>query len=264
MSDQIGFKGLHGATDIGDVRRTMTTLLTTAGACRPVALFYGRPTCRVMKDVILPDIRYYHFRSKNDVECFCMGYVPFTGEFHAITSDSTNSMFQAEAFSAALDELQEHSAWRYSGQTELVLLNAYRAPETDSARLDFTTVISFCFEKAEKEGAIQSAAEFLETLFNYAFNYEGTNFTYDFSDHLGLRQAASSLKQVWFNLFPAALTQGFQKALNFYIKDFSDKEIAQAAVDFLDKSDEAILKSLPPNVGPRVVKKKHRLLENDG
>ena len=66
--------GFHGATDLKDVREAMTKLLTKAGACRPVALFYGRPSCRVTKDVVLPDIHYFHCRSRNDAECFYMGY----------------------------------------------------------------------------------------------------------------------------------------------------------------------------------------------
>src|SRR5215472_15209520 len=76
-----GYSAFHGATDLDDVRRAMTKILATPGTCRPVALFYGRPTCRVMKEVILPDIEYYHFRSRSDAECFCVGYVPFEGEF---------------------------------------------------------------------------------------------------------------------------------------------------------------------------------------
>jgi hypothetical protein len=256
--------GFHGATDLGSVRNAMTRFLATPGACRPVALFYGRPTCRVMKDVVLPDIEYFHFRTRNDVECFCMGYVSFEGELYTPTSDPAHDMFQAEAFADAIREMEEHTAWKYGGQTELILLNAYRAPRTDSASLDFTTVISFCLEEAEKTGAIQSAGEFLESFFRFAINYKGTNFTYDFSDHLGLREAASSLKTVWFKILPKPLRDGAQHALNWYVKDFSSVEVAAAALKFINEPDEAILEEFPADLGRRVVKQKHLILEGDG
>jgi hypothetical protein len=255
------FCGFHGATDLGDVRNAMTTLLSIPGTYRPVALFYGRPTCRVMKDVILPDIRYYHFRSGNEVECFCMGYVAFDGEFYTPTSDPAHNMFQGETFAKAVHEMERHTAWKYSGQTELILLNAYRAPKSNRASLDFTTVISFCLEEAEKTGAIRSAGELLETFIRFATKYEGKNFTYDFSDHLGLREAASTLKRVWLWLLPEPFKDGAQNALNWYIKDFSNVEVAAAALKFVYETDEAIAEAFPGDLGKRVIKQKRRILE---
>ena len=256
------FYGFHGATDLGDVRNAMTRLLAAPGSCRPVALFYGRPTCRVMKTVVLPDIKYFHFRSRNDAEVFCMGYVPFEGEYYTPTSDPAHNMFQAEAFADAVKEMEKHTSWNYGGQTELILLNAYRAPQSAGANLDFTTVISFCLEEAEQTGAIQSSAEFLESFFRFAINYEGTDFTYDFSDHLGLREAASSLKTVWFKILPTPLSQGVQHALNWYVKDFSNVEVAAAALKFINESDDAILEAFPGELGKRVIKKKHLIIDD--
>jgi hypothetical protein len=175
-------------------------------------------------------------------------------------------MFQPEAFADAVRELEGHCAWRYSGQTEMVLLNAYRPPRGDTAILDFTTVISFCLEEAEKTGAIRSAAEFLEMFFRFAINYQGKDFTYDFSDHLGLREAASTLKQVWFKVLPSPLKEGAKNALNWYVKDFSNVEVAAAALKFIDEPDEAILEQFQDNqeLGRRVVKEKQRILQGNG
>ncbi len=41
--------GIHGAADINAVQNAMTRLQPTAGDCHQVALFHGRPTCRVIK-----------------------------------------------------------------------------------------------------------------------------------------------------------------------------------------------------------------------
>jgi len=72
------FSAFHGATDLGDVRTAMSGLLTTPGAYRLVALFYGRPTCRVMKDVILPDIKYFHFQVEERCGMFRRSPMPST------------------------------------------------------------------------------------------------------------------------------------------------------------------------------------------
>ena len=258
-----GFYAFHGAIDLSDVRLVLTKLLTRTGDCRPVALFYGRPGCRVMKDVILPDIEYFHFRSRNDAECFCMGYVPFEGEDYTPTNDPVHDMFQPEAFASSVKELEDHTAWKYGGQTELILLNAYRPPNSDHTLLDFKTVIAFCLEEAEKTGAIRSAGEFLETFFRFAINYKGKEFTYDFSNHLGLREAASSLKAVWFKVLPSPLGDGVKHALNWYVKDFSNVELTSAALRVTDQTDDSILELYGEDLGRRIVKEKHRILTGD-
>ena len=255
--------GFHGATDLGDVRKAMTKLLTEAGAYRPVALFYGSPSCRVMRDVVLPNIQYYHYRSRNNAECFCMGYVPLEDEFHTSTTNPEHDMFMAKAFADAVKELEDHTAWKYMGQTELILLNAYRAPRSDRANLDFKTVISFCLEEAETLGAIRSANQFLEEFFHFAFNYNGSDFIYDFSDHLGLREAASSLKQVFFGFFGSPLKEAVPRALTWYVKDFSNVEVFAAALKFVDESDESILEAFPEDLGKRVLQAKKQILCGD-
>jgi hypothetical protein len=258
-----GFYAFHGAIDLNDVREVMSKLLKNAGDCRPVALFYGRPTCRVMKEVILPDIKYFHFRSRNDAECFCVGYVPFEGDYYTPTADPVHNMFQPEAFASSVKELEDHTPWKYAGQTELILLNVYRPPNSKQALLDFTTVISFCLEDAEKSGAIRSAGEFLETFFRFAINYRGKEFTYDFSNHLGLREAASSLKQIWFKVLPSPLGDGVKHALNWYVKDFSNVEVTSAALRAIDQADDSILEFYGEPLGRRIVKEKQRILKGE-
>jgi hypothetical protein len=145
---------------------------------------------------------------------------------------------------------------------ELILLNAYRPENTDQARLDFKTVISFCLEAAEASGAIGSAAEFLETFFRFSINYGGTDFTYDFSDHLGLRIAASSLKQVWFKVLPSPLGDGLKQALHWHIKDLSPLEVSSAAQKMLDYDDASILEVHGDELGKRIIEEKHRIVKS--
>jgi hypothetical protein len=63
LMGDVQYFGFSGSNDLNDFIGKMTELLPNPGDHRPVALFFGRPKCPVMKDVILPDIEYYHFRS---------------------------------------------------------------------------------------------------------------------------------------------------------------------------------------------------------
>ena len=41
---------------------------------RPVGLIFGRPTCKVFEDELLPDSSYYNLRSGANIELFYMGF----------------------------------------------------------------------------------------------------------------------------------------------------------------------------------------------
>src|ERR1019366_10037322 len=48
---------------------------------RPVALIFGRPTCKVFKEELLLDRKYYDLRSGTNIELFYMGYADPDAEY---------------------------------------------------------------------------------------------------------------------------------------------------------------------------------------
>src|SRR5215472_931815 len=97
----------------------------------PVAVIFGSPACKAMKEDILPSLAYFNFRSGEALDMFCVGYtVPEDTMLFAPEN------FDQKAFQLAIVEFEERSSWEYSGETDLLLLNAYQYEEAGRKHVD--------------------------------------------------------------------------------------------------------------------------------
>jgi hypothetical protein len=85
-------------------------------------------------------------------------------EYERLTSDRvevTNGAypwyFSAKSFAEFVDDLESATSWKYSGDVELLLLNADNTDEHLYFHLDYSRVISINLTQACKTGAINSA-----------------------------------------------------------------------------------------------------------
>lgn len=185
--------------------------------CHLVALIFGLPYFPVIQDVIAPRLDYWHHRSEINIDFFCIGF--FGGR-----SVPVQKNFDERDFVRAVLLFEERSKWRYSGETDLVLLNAIYDPHTKKAMLDFSTVLTITLERAIEDKAISSLPIFLEQLIHWAKEYDGAHPTWDFSDSRGLRLAGDALKKFLISLLPGKIGENVVKAFHFYTKDLSISE----------------------------------------
>jgi len=156
----------------------------------PVAVIFGSPACKAMKEDILPSLAYFNFRSGEALDMFCIGYtVPQDTMVFAPEN------FDQKAFHLAIMEFEERSRWQYSGETDLFLLNAYQYEEAGRKHvdLDFGTVFNVTLENAVKDGLIRSTRQYLEELMRYARDYKGDDLAGKVSDKLFLKKAGGAL-----------------------------------------------------------------------
>jgi hypothetical protein len=224
-----GFGGFHAAhigIDYDDIVDKLSRILSPEDPTRPVAIIFGRPHNKVIKEDILPNLSEYHLRSGDFLEIFCVGFLETLGEFMPVDP------FDANAFLRGTDSFEDRTKWRYSGETDLLLLNSYWHPKRKRAVLDFTTVICFTLERVLEEKVIKSVPSFIQDLLRYAKYYKGNNLPFDYSDRMAIRNLGGILKSIFFMLIPPPFKDAakdawdpIKRSTSWIVKDFTTSEL---------------------------------------
>ena len=176
---------------------------------RLVGLIFGRPNLPLVSQQLNPNISYWHHHSATHVDFFCVGFSPNT------------DAFDNDAFEKVVQHFQKETTWRYSGGTDLLLLNARFIPSKKIARLDYSSAITLTLETAIKEGAIDNIAMFFQKIIDHAKTSDGTDPTWGVSDSLGVSLIAKALKKLLLLLLPKGVRDEVRQAFFFAVKDIS-------------------------------------------
>lgn len=181
------------------------------------------PTCK--KD-ILPHLNYWHHRSDYYTEFFCIGYTPERPFDDSSARPVTRVAgadwyFSDRAFTETLVELECKVRWTYDSQSYLLITNTRFDQATGNARLDFRGAMIVNIGDAIKDGAVTSASQLADRLFEFAkrINEDTTDPVWEFSDELGLRVVKGTLRDYLLSLLPREVKKGTRKAIHFVAKD---------------------------------------------
>ncbi len=189
------------------VARILAPAVSSQRVYRLLALVFAQPDSPLFKKQILPKLQYWHARSAEHAHLLCVGHA------------ESGKTFSAALFSDSVRWLQARSGWEYSGNTDLVLLNA-RSPGTSrSVELQTNRVVAFCFEDAITDGAFRNVPRFMERLFSFAEAYHGDDPTWGFSDAQGAHLGASGLKAVLLAALPKSIRKGARSAFHFRVRE---------------------------------------------
>jgi hypothetical protein len=158
---------------------------------RPVGLIFGRPACKIFKEELLPDRRYYDLRSGANIELFYMGYADPDDEYLTIDAFDEND-FSDASFVSAVSDFEKRTTWKYSGQTDLLLLNSYFTHH-QKVGLDFTNALVIQLEEAVGSKLIQSGRGLLELIMRESQHSDAQDAVGKVSDVVFLRNAQKSL-----------------------------------------------------------------------
>src|SRR6266849_104144 len=99
-----------------------------SGRVRMVGLLFAPPEARLARDEIIPGLPYFHYRSGPNIDFFCAGYRRYgpDPEYNekAVTNDRCPWIFNIGLYDRFRSEIEEMSRWRYSGEADLLLMNA--------------------------------------------------------------------------------------------------------------------------------------------
>jgi hypothetical protein len=160
-------------------------------------LLFAPPFSKTAKEGVVPRLAYLNYRSGQDVDFYCAGYggywhkddfpdMEFIGDVRYEDGTEIPWSFSQKVYSSFIDELEQASKWRYSGETELIILNAL-APFEDRLVLEVERMI--------KDDAIDRSSDLFESLIQYARSSAGRANAYQFSDGKApMAQFESSLR----------------------------------------------------------------------
>lgn len=128
-----------------------------------IGILITRPELPTGKD-ILKSLEYYHFRTGKSVNFYLPGYGAYWNNDYpdskiVTTIDNVNWSFSNQMFVLFIEDLEKYSKWKYSGESELLLV------DLKEGILSYENMMQFYLDKMIRDGVIYSVYEFFEDLF---------------------------------------------------------------------------------------------------
>jgi hypothetical protein len=188
---------------------------------RPVGLIFGRPPCKIFKDELLADRKYYDLRSGENVELFYMGYADPDAQYVNV-GDFDENNFSDELFTTAVSDFEKRTTWKYSGQTDVVLLNSFFSP-AQKVHLDFSNVFAVQLEGAVESKLIPSGRAFIEEVMRQSRDCDTEDVVARVSDVVFLKNARQSFLS-WFLGLIKLKADDFGNAYKSCVRDISRRK----------------------------------------
>lgn len=195
-----------------------------------IGLLFGRPQSPIFKKYIYKDLKYLNYRSGISLDIYCLGWsntktvkVWDSPEFVGTKTSEPEWEFDDMSFIESCKIIKSETAWKYSGTTDLILLNAVFHEKNSSATLDYSKVICCQLETMEKIGAIDSIGTFFESLIDFTENYSGQDPVSSYSNKIGGTELIDAAKNFVTSLAPKAIDESFSKLEQFAVRDVSKK-----------------------------------------
>ncbi len=134
--------------------------------------------------------------------------------------DGVEWFFSSKAFNQMRSDLESHTSWKFSGETDLILLSA-RRDRSGRGVLSFTPSHACNLEQMAKDQAFSSVRSFLEAIARLAEDYHGNDPIGYLSDRQGVRIGKDFLEGALLSLLPDALRKSYQAAKHHAIRDIS-------------------------------------------
>jgi len=195
-------------------------------AIRLVGLLFAPPESSLGKSEITQSLNYFHHRSGDKIDFFCAGYRRYGKDRQfvvekEVTSDCNPWYFNVVDFEALRKETQKKTSWKYSGEADIILLNARKSESGQEVVLDWSSAICCDLERMKKDKAIESTRRFFEDIFCFVDGYDGKDPVWDLSDQQGAIKAKSGLKRLILSILPKTLRELYSEAQHLVVRDIS-------------------------------------------
>jgi hypothetical protein len=179
-----------------------------------IGILFARPGSPLADKEIIPNLAYFHHRSRKHFNFWCAGY-----EENSAAPSAPPWPFSVEKFLAERQWVETRTQWRYSGSTDLILTDACVGETRKIENLSFSTAVLCCLDRMIEDKTIHSVETFFEVICRYAETAGDTNPTAKFSDLQGVKVAGSALKRIVLSLLPKQLGDDAVKASHFAVRD---------------------------------------------
>jgi hypothetical protein len=190
-------------------------------------ILLARPEIETAQKLVLPNLDHWNYRSDFYTEFFCVGFMPYpdagqSDEDSIVTVGGHRWYFSARAFNEVLLDIEEQTTWRYRSGCYLIVTNTRYDEPTRRAWLDFRHAMVVDVDQVVATGAVKSADELAELLFEFAKHInEGPSQdpVWEFSDKVGFAVTKRSLTDYLIDFLPKPAKAIFQRAKPFAIQE---------------------------------------------
>lgn len=203
-----------------------------AGKNKLVGILFVQPSHKIAREEILPNLAYYHYRSRKNINFYLSGYGAYWNEKDyknvepVCSVDGTEWYFSLGAFDDLRREIESKTKWFYSGECDLILTNAMMSPEAKRVDLDFSNCIKVNLDELKRTGSIPTVMNLFEEIFRYAESQYSFNPAWGLSDTLGKSGAKSGLLNILLSLLPKGIGKEAAKIGHFAVIDVSKRQDA--------------------------------------
>jgi hypothetical protein len=125
-------------------------------------ILLARPQCPVTQKEVLPHLDYWHYRSDDYTEFFCVGCTPLVPDGDRSPMPITHVggqtwYFSAEAFAGVVEEIERQTRWRYDSDCYPIVTNARFDPGAGNAWVDRGSMVVNLGEAVQNQ-AVKSAS----------------------------------------------------------------------------------------------------------
>ena len=115
----------------------------------------------------------WHYRSGDNIDFFCVGYGNWSEDPRAKPVANLTAKpgltpidfyYNPRAFQEIRKQVEALSGWHYSGEADLLLLNAIKDPDTGQARLEFDEMVALDVDRLIRENVFSTPARLLERI----------------------------------------------------------------------------------------------------
>lgn len=202
----------------------------TSEKVRLIGILFAPPDAKLSKEEFIPRFSYFNQEAGENIDFFCAGYTDGgTGEAAdgleyistGIKAKNCEWAFSNDSFIRFSEEISSRSRWKYSGECDLILLNAFYNSDKQSVELDFSRAIVCQLDQMKKDEAIFSLASFFQKIFHYAKYPDQSDPSRSLSNLLGGEKGGAALMRFILSFLPKDLGKDFARLAWFTTKDIS-------------------------------------------
>lgn len=179
-----------------------------------IGILITRPDLDTGKS-ILKSLEYFHFRTGKTINFYLPGYGAYWNDTYpdgkVVTEiNGVKWSFSNEMFTEFLSDLEKYSKWKYSGESELLLVDFKKGI------LSFDKIMQFHLDNMLRDNVIYSVHQFFEQLFRVCQDKETLN---QVSNAFGLDKAKQITKERILDKLPVGLGNIFTQEKYFCVRN---------------------------------------------
>ena len=179
-----------------------------------IGILITRPDLHTGKS-ILNSLEYFHFRTGKTINFYLPGYGAYWNDTYPdgkiVTEiNGVKWSFSNEMFTEFLSDLEKYSKWKYSGESELLLVDFKKGI------LSFDKIMQFHLDNMIRDNVIYSVHQFFEQLFRVCQDKETLN---QVSNAFGLDKAKQITKERILDKLPVGLGNIFTQEKYFCVRN---------------------------------------------